>query len=60
MKLMTTGLGNRTELLYLGPDFRRLWTFMDRLERLLNWLAGHRYHTFSVAEKLISRNLPPE
>jgi hypothetical protein len=30
-----------------------------KLERLLNWLAGIDTHTYSVAETLISRNLPP-
>ena len=30
----------------------------DRLEWLLNWLGGIDHHTFSIAEKLISRNLP--
>ena len=30
-----------------------------QLERLLNWLAGIDTRTFSVAETLISRNLPP-
>lgn len=30
-----------------------------QLERLLNWLAGVDTHTFSVAETLISRHLPP-
>ncbi len=33
--------------------------FWDQLERFFNWLAGIDTHTFSVAEKLISRNLPP-
>jgi hypothetical protein len=30
-----------------------------KLERLLNWLAGIDTHTFSLAETLISQNLPP-
>ena len=30
-----------------------------QFERLLNWLAGIDTDTFSVAETLISRNLPP-
>ena len=33
--------------------------FRAQLEQLLNWLGGIDTHTFSVAEKLISRNLPP-
>ena len=42
-----------------GAQPSKVLHFRDRLERLLNWLAGIDTHTFSVAEKVISRNLPP-
>jgi hypothetical protein len=37
----------------------KFWHFRAQLGGLLNWLGGIDTHAFSVAEKLISRNLPP-
>ena len=57
MKLITTELGNRTSY-FTSAQTPRLLSILDRLEGLLNWLGGIDHHNFSIAEKLISRNLP--
>jgi hypothetical protein len=60
MKIMINKMGSADS--YWGW-FRRAQPFKflqwAQLERLLNWLAGVDTRTFSGAEKLISRNLPP-
>lgn len=57
MKIITTELGNRSSYFTSAQPSSRL-RLRDRLERLLNWLGGIDTHKFSVAEPLISRNLP--
>ena len=47
MKIIMTGRGGRDSL--FG---------MTQVERLLSWLGGADTHALSVAEKLISQNLP--
>ena len=41
-----------------GAQRSKVLHFRSQVERLLYWLAGIDNHTFSVAEKVISRNLP--
>jgi hypothetical protein len=57
MKIITTQLSNRSSY-FTSAQPSRLLSMRDRLEWLLNWLGGVDHHTFSIAEKLISRNLP--
>jgi hypothetical protein len=57
MKIITTQLGNRGSY-FTSAQPSRLLSMRDRLEGLLNWLGGIDHHTFSIAEKLITRNLP--
>ena len=57
MKIITTQFGNRSSY-FTSAQPSRLLSLRDRLEWLLNWLGGVDHHTFSIAEKLISRNLP--
>jgi hypothetical protein len=48
MKIIMTGRGSRQR--HFGTS---------QVERLLCWLAGFDSHAFSVAEKLVSENMPP-
>jgi hypothetical protein len=57
MKIIIDKMGSTDSWPRAAQPFRFLhWA---QLERLLNWLAGIDTDTFSVAETLISRNLPP-
>jgi len=57
MKIIIDKMGSTDSWSRAAQPFKFLhWA---QLERLLNWLAGIDTHTYSVAETLISRNLPP-
>src|SRR4029077_2626896 len=61
MKIITNKMGSPDS--YCGwrraAQPSKFLHFRAQLERLLNWLGGIDSDKFSVAEKLISRNLPP-
>jgi hypothetical protein len=60
MKIIMNKMGSPGSYCGWSPA-AQLWKFLHfraQLEQLLNWLGGIDTHTFSVAEKLISRNLP--
>jgi len=57
MKIVIDKMGSTDSWPRAAQPFKFLhWA---QLERLLNWLAGIDTDTISVAETLISRNLPP-